>query len=79
MRNQFYPKKMAEYVTKEQLKQLGLDHTQLERDPTFGISQPQAALEPEPEKIERAVEIHADLLKVVSVLNPEDQGHANQV
>ena len=37
MRNEFYPRKMAEYVTNAQLHKLGLQDTVFERDPTFGM------------------------------------------
>jgi hypothetical protein len=37
MRNEWYPKKMAEYMTAERFKELGLTRDNIgERDPTFG-------------------------------------------
>jgi hypothetical protein len=38
MRNHFYPRSMAEYVTKDQLRELGIaEDAILERDSTFGV------------------------------------------
>jgi len=37
MRNEWYPKKMAEYMTAQRFKELGLTRDDIgERDPTFG-------------------------------------------
>jgi hypothetical protein len=69
MRNDFYPRKMAEYITKEQLKKLGMEHVQLERDSTFGLALPEAQNTSElllDEEHDKAIEVHADLLKVRS-------------
>jgi hypothetical protein len=63
MRNEFYPRKMAEYVTAAQLHELGLQDSALERDPTFGISQQQVASR-EPKKPEAPITVAVDLLKV---------------
>ena len=58
MRNNWYPNQIAEYVTKLQLKELGLENEVLERDPTFGSgpkpkqkSQEEEDLELQPEPI----------------------------
>jgi hypothetical protein len=65
MRNEFYPKKMADYVTKAQLRELGMENVELERDSTFGLGQQQAAPTTEPEEaIKPNIAIHTDLLKV---------------
>jgi hypothetical protein len=41
MRNQFFPRKMAEYMTQVQLKEAGLAGVTLERDFTFGLKIPE--------------------------------------
>jgi hypothetical protein len=62
MRNEFYPKRLAEYMTKAQLRELGLDNVELERDSTFGMFKQQPA-SVTPEKEER-VEVEVELLRV---------------
>ena len=63
MRNEFYPRKMAEYVTAAQLRKLGLQDAALERDPTFGISQQQIPSQ-QPKETEAPITVAIDLLKV---------------
>jgi len=67
MRNEFYPRKMAEYVTTAQIRELGLQDVVLERDSTFGIAQypvpPQEVREPE-----APIAVAVDLLKVSALL-----------
>jgi len=43
MRNQFFPRKMAEYMTQAQLKEAGLTGVTLERDFTYGLKIPENA------------------------------------
>lgn len=55
MRNIWYPKKMAEYLTDDKLQQLGVKKdTAIERDSTFR-SNTERKLEKEKEKFERSV------------------------
>src|SRR5687768_5032710 len=49
MRNQFFPRKMAEYMTQAQIKEAGLENVTLERDFTFGIKDAESAKAVEPE------------------------------
>lgn len=63
MRNEFYPRKMAEYITAAQLRELGLQDAALERDPTFGITQQQIASQ-KPREPGAPITVAVDLLKV---------------
>ncbi|KAI9738910.1 MAG: hypothetical protein M1818_005223 [Claussenomyces sp. TS43310] len=66
---------MAEYVTKAQLQELGLEHTAVERDSTFGIARPKDTTGVADEE-EAPVPVTLDLLKpdramaVLSMLLP---------
>ena len=68
MRNEFYPKLLAEYVTKAQLRDLGLEDTVLERDPFFGVALPKAAKEKDSGQIGKSeattTSVELDMLKV---------------
>lgn len=66
MRNEFFPKRMAEYMTSAQIKELGLDGVPLERDYTFGVTIPGGAKAQEPEVVAPAktIAVDLDLLKV---------------
>lgn len=66
MRNEFYPKRLAEYMTKSQLREVGMENIQSERDSTFGMYKPKAAAAPEKEE---RVEVEIDLLRV-RILGP---------
>lgn len=43
MRNDFYPKKKAEYMTVAQLRETGIQESAMERDSTFGSRQDRIA------------------------------------
>ncbi len=59
MRNIWYPKKMAEYLTDDKLQQLGVKKdTAIERDSTFR-SNTERRLEKEKEKFERNIAAEA--------------------
>lgn len=70
MRNQFFPRKMAEYMTQAQIKEAGLENVALERDFTFGLKNVEsvdaAAAEVAPAPV-KAVAVDLDLLSVGSV------------
>jgi len=81
MRNDFFPKRWAEYMTKAQLRELGIEHAMLERDSTFGIGKPQATTEAMPETVietEAPIPVDLDLLlperamTVMSMLLPDN-------
>lgn len=67
MRNQFFPRKMAEYMTQAQIKEAGLENVALERDFTFGLKNVESANVAEPEVAPapvKAVAVDLDLLSV---------------
>ncbi|ELR02631.1 hypothetical protein VC83_01032 [Pseudogymnoascus destructans] len=49
MRNQFFPRRMAEYMTQAQIKEAGLENVTLERNFTFGIKDAGSLKAAEPE------------------------------
>lgn len=63
MRNNLYPRRLAEYVTLAQLRELGLEDAILERDSTFGIGQAQ----PEAVDLEEPVEVFRPTPRSVEV------------
>jgi hypothetical protein len=67
MRNEFFPKRMAEYMTSARIKELGLEGVPLERDYTFGIAVPESAKkagEPGTVTPGKTIAVDLDLLKV---------------
>jgi hypothetical protein len=71
MRNDFYPKKKAEYMTVAQLRETGIQESAMERDSTFGSRQGRIATtesdrSDSPSVIPAAVPIavEVDLIKV---------------
>lgn len=67
MRNQFFPRKMAEYMTQAQIKEAGLENVALERDFTFGLKNVESANAAEPEVAPapvKPVAVDLDLLSV---------------
>ncbi|OBU01630.1 hypothetical protein VE01_00358 [Pseudogymnoascus verrucosus] len=66
MRNQFFPRKMAEYMTQAQIKEAGLENVILERDFTFGIVDAESLKAAEPEvkaaPAKKVVAVDLDLL-----------------
>ncbi|KFY59305.1 hypothetical protein V497_04373 [Pseudogymnoascus sp. VKM F-4516 (FW-969)] len=65
MRNQFFPRRMAEYMTQAQIKEAGLENVTLERDFTFGIkdeSVKAAEQEPSAAPKRKVVAVDLDLL-----------------
>lgn len=65
MRCAWFPQMTAEYVTKDQLRQLNLRNATFERDATFGIPQP---VREKPEEVEEKASSLADLkLTLISV------------
>jgi len=77
MRNDFYPKKLAEYMTKSQLREIGMDNVAVERDSNFGIAEDEAPIQEE-EEAESSIAVDLDLLrperalKVMSLLLPNN-------
>lgn len=69
MRNSFYPEKRAEYVTKAQLRELGMNKEIFERDWTFGIHQLDAPKTELADNKEPLV-VDLDLLQVGLALAP---------
>lgn len=71
MRNQFFPRKMAEYMTQAQIKEAGLENVILERDFTFGIVDAESLKAAEPEvkaaPAKKVVAVDLDLLSVSSL------------
>ena len=71
MRNDFYPKKKAEYMTVTQLRATGIQESAMERDSTFGSRQDRFAAR-NPETIDNPIivshagsnAVEVDLLKV---------------
>ena len=67
MRNIWYPKKMAEYLTEDRLQQLGVKKdTAIERDSTFR-SNTERRLEKEKERFERSAAVES----VMASIQPE--------
>ncbi len=71
MRNDFYPKEKAEYMTMAQLRASGVQESAMERDSTFGSRQDRIAARKsegidstivDPHAVPKAVEV--DLIKV---------------
>lgn len=66
MRDQWYPRKKAEYMTGARLKELGLTKNDIgERDPMFGMQ-----IEMEEELVDDAVEAVAGLSTGAAVASP---------
>jgi hypothetical protein len=56
MRNDFYPREKAEYMTTAQLRETGLRDADMERDSTFGASQRRIAV-PKSKAIDSSVAV----------------------
>lgn len=57
-------RRLAEYVTKAQLQELGLQHVTVQRDSTFGTAALRQVKQEEPEEQEVPAAVTLDLLKV---------------
>jgi hypothetical protein len=73
MRNDFFPKKMAEYMTVAQLREIGMLNAVVERDSTFGTAQRKLELPAqEPKQAakqkDRPITVKIDLLEVRGTL-----------
>ena len=71
MRNNWYPNQIAEYVTKLQLKELGLENQVLERDPTYGNAQKPTEKSQEEEDLElqpESIKVDMGLLSVCVIV-----------
>lgn len=67
MRNDFLPRGKAEYVTKEQIKELGLVGAVIERDYTFGEKVWTKSTKDDEVAEERRLEVKVELLKVCNM------------
>lgn len=70
MRNQFFPRRMAEYMTQAHIKEAGLENVTLERDFTFGIKDAESAKGVEPEVKAAPAKVVAVDLDLLSVSGP---------
>lgn len=69
MRNDWYPNRMAEYVTLKQLRETGVEDAVKERDSTFGVEEHQVQQTSTPEEYfeeedEEAISVDMALLSV---------------